>query len=281
MCPVAARNPLNGSAKVGADSERSRGRTVLFPRLPSFLLILSLSYAPSAFPQQATAAEPAETRGQARAVVQLLAIGPGGGDKNRECSATGFLVSPEGYILTNAHVMEEAQRCLGRNPHARILAKLAASESRTAKAISCDLVGLDELHDLAVLRTERPPTPAGQPVAYALLEPREVEEGTPVVVIGHPVFAWQPITQAGKVVRRATMGLSDRNTTKSDVLILDISLRPGNSGSPVYDAGGHGVVGVVVSQDPSLPSHTVAVTIRDAIDLLDRYGVNWHAAGKR
>ena len=59
-----------------------------------------------------------------RAVVQLLAIGPGGQEQNRECSATGFLINEEGYILTNAHVVQDAHRCLARGRSARCQGRL-------------------------------------------------------------------------------------------------------------------------------------------------------------
>src|SRR5579863_5191429 len=59
------------------------------------------------------------------AVVQLLAVGPGDKGQNHECSATGFLVNEDGYILTNAHVVEKSEDCLAKSPGAKILAKLA------------------------------------------------------------------------------------------------------------------------------------------------------------
>jgi len=211
------------------------------------------------------------------AVVQLVAIGPGARDKNRECAATGFFVNEDGYILTNAHVIEDAQACLARSAHGKILAKVGGSGSATAPAFSCELVGLDETHDLAVLKTERPLATNPKSVPYALLDLHDVEEGAPVLVAGHPTFAWQPVTQTGKVVQREMMDLSVRSSEKSEVLVLDIALKPGNSGSPVYRAETQGVVGVVVSRDPSLPSQTVALTIPTVIALLDRCGVKWHA----
>jgi len=72
----------------------------------------------------------------AAAVVQLLAIGPGQGEKNRACSATGFFVNEEGYILTNAHVVEDARRCLAGSPEAKIVAKLATPDAHAATAVS-------------------------------------------------------------------------------------------------------------------------------------------------
>ena len=212
-----------------------------------------------------------------RAVVQLVAVGPAEKGENRECSATGFLINEEGYLITNAHVVEDAKRCLERAPGAKILAKLAVIDSRTAKAVRCELVGIDAGNDLALLKTEGPPFAESSGVPpYAPLDVREVAVKTPVLVSGHPEFSWQPVTQAGRVVRRGQAYLAGEDAAPSDVLELDIPLRPGNSGSPVYRQGG-GVIAIVDQKDSLRPSHAVAVSIRYAIALAKRCGVKWHA----
>lgn len=209
------------------------------------------------------------------AVVQLLAIGPGSGDQNKECAATGILVNEDGVILTNAHVVEDARRCLAGSSGAKIVAKFARPGERTATGISCDVVALDELHDLALLLTERPASPDAAH-AFAALDAREVAAGTAVAVTGHSAFAWQPTTEKGTILRRILLPLSDTSAEKSEVLILDIPLQRGASGSPVYlDSGG--IVGVISRQNPSRPAETVAVPVGYAIELLKRKGLRWHA----
>ena len=210
------------------------------------------------------------------AVVQLLAIGPGGADKNSACSSTGFFVNEQGYLLTNAHVMEEARRCLAASPSGKIVAKLARPGARTAQAYSCDVVAVDELRDLAVLKTERP-LPADASPFYAFLDGDEPPAGARISVTGHPAFAWHAVTDRGRLVGRARLALDDKSAEKSDVLILDVSLRKGSSGSPVVLESG-AVVGVVERRNPARPSQTVAVPIRYAIELLERHGVRWYAS---
>jgi serine protease Do len=252
-----------------------------FPPLP-----LACQASPFAFALRSPAAKQASASASSSrsdrtlaAVVQLLAVGPGQRGKNQECSATGFLVNEEGYLVTNAHVVEDAQRCLGRSPGAKILAKLAPPGAKTAPAASCDVVGLDERHDLAVLKAERPlRAEASAAPAYTWLDAGAVAVGSPVVVSGHPAFAWQPVTQSGELVWRGTRRLLGGSTEASEVLVVNIPLRRGNSGSPVYREAG-GVVGVIAEADESRPSHSVAVPIRYAIELLDRLGVRWHAGG--
>ncbi len=223
-----------------------------------------------------------------RAVVQLLAVGPGRQGQNQECSATGFLVNDDGYVLTNAHVIKELRECLPKTPEAKVVAKFAPAaadesgavpqEGVMAPSVSCGLVGLDEVHDLAVMKAERP-VRLGEhrSIPYETLNAVEVAPGASVKVTGHPAFAWQAVTEPGHVLSHKKLLLSGRNAPPSEVLILDLRLRRGNSGSPVYLDPGGGVVGVVVAEDPQNSAQSVAVRIRYAIELLDRLGVTWHS----
>jgi S1-C subfamily serine protease len=217
-----------------------------------------------------------------RAVVELLAVGPGDRGNNRECEATGLLINEEGFILTNAHVVEQARECLAGSPSAKILARPATPDPSVGSAVSCDVVSLDELHDLALLKAERPlfDDLAEAGMNYLALDLADVEDGAEVAVTGHPAFAWQPLTQSGRVLRHATLALSDTTTAESQVIILNIALRKGNSGSPVYRANDGSVVGIVERKDLRHPSQSVAVPIRYAIEMLDRTGVKWHAGEK-
>lgn len=215
-----------------------------------------------------------------RAVVQLMAIGPASQEQNQECSATGFLINEDGYLITNAHVVENAKRCLEKAPGAKILAKLAVTSSQTAPAVPGDVVALDIPNDLALLRLERPlPAIAGHKPPYATLDVRPVPVGLAVRVTGHPAFSWQPVTQAGRVVwlGRTRLEEPEVNSTFSDALEIDTHLRPGNSGSPVYRPGG-GVIGVVDRRNMLRPAYSFAVAIHYALELAVRNGVPWHPA---
>jgi serine protease Do len=213
------------------------------------------------------------------AVVQLVAVGPGEKEQNRDCAATGFLINEEGYLITNAHVVEAAHRCLEKAPGAKILAKLAVNDARTAPAVPCEVIGMDVPNDLALLRTERPlQASSGGGPSYALLDARAVAVGTEVNVTGYPALSWQPVTQTGHAIWIGAIRLEDTGNNShpaSAALIVDIHLRPGSSGSPVYRADG-GVIGVVDKRDSLRPSYSDAVAIRYAIELAERHGVRWH-----
>src|SRR5205814_1884380 len=127
--------------------------------LITLLAFLALGYAV----QSAGAPHPhSQSEPVISAVVQLLAVGAGARGQSQECSATGFLVNEDGYILTNAHVVLGSQACLAKNAAAKIVAKIAPvdathsvtspsalhpdisaqTQSISAAVISCDVIGL-------------------------------------------------------------------------------------------------------------------------------------------
>ncbi|MGD1102688.1 MAG: serine protease [Terriglobia bacterium] len=251
-----------------------------FCLLPFALCVLTCLSFPIAASSQAPAQKPPPQYDRVlRAVVQLLAVGPANQDQNQECSATGFLINEDGYLITNWHVVEAAKGCLEKAPGAKILAKLAVTSPRTARAVACDVVALDEPNDLALLKAERPLVPnPGEMPPFATLDTHAVAVGMAARVSGYPAFSWQPVTQSGSVVWIDRTGLRETDAPSpppSDAVGIDIHLRPGNSGSPVYRPGG-GVIAVVDKRDPLRPEYSVAVAIHYAIELAQRNGVRWH-----
>jgi S1-C subfamily serine protease len=202
----------------------------------------------------------------ARAVVQLVAIGPGAGEKKQECAATGFLISAEGHILTNAHVVEDARRCLASSPGAKIVAKFGSGDGRAAEALACDVIAKDEDRDLAILRTDSAP-PADWRLVPLRLRREPVPVGTRVWVTGHPSFRWEAKTYSGRVVALRSMALNGSRSPHAEVLVLDIPLRRGASGSPVYIDSGE-VIGIIERQGTDR-LETVAVRSSEAVKLLE------------
>ena len=156
--------------------------------------------------------------------------------------------------------------------------KLISNDSRTAPAVPCDVMGIDAPNDLALLKTERPllANPGDEP-PYATLDPRALAVGTAVRVSDYPAFSWQPFTQAGHITRsgRTPLDETDASPFASNALMVDIRLRTGNSGGPVYRPGG-GVIAVVDKRDSLRPAYSIAVAIHYAIALAERHGARWH-----
>jgi len=133
---------------------------------------------------------------------------------------SGFIVSGDGLILTNAHVVKDAQS---------VTVLLADRREFTAQVL-----GSDAATDIAVLRI---PVQGLQPVRLG--NPAQLQVGDPVLAIGAPYGLAQTAT-AGIV---SATGRSLPGDGAVPFIQTDAAVNPGNSGGPLFDAAGN-VVGI-------------------------------------
>ncbi|MBS0356768.1 MAG: DegQ family serine endoprotease [Proteobacteria bacterium] len=133
---------------------------------------------------------------------------------------SGFIVSPDGYVLTNAHVVEGADE---------IIVKLTDKREFRAR-----LMGADPRSDVALLKIEA----AGLP-KVTLGDPSRLRVGDWVVAIGSP-FGFENSVTAGIV---SAKGRSLPQESFVPFIQTDVAINPGNSGGPLFNMKGE-VVGM-------------------------------------
>lgn len=154
---------------------------------------------------------------QSRPAVYLIALLDDDG-KTSGCG-TGFLISPEGLLVTNAHVIEGAHTMI------------AKAENGGLFPIR-KVLGVDSLNDLALLQLE------GKNLPFLPLAPAGgAEAGSRIAVIGSPL-GLQGTLSEGIVSARRTLPGQTR-----EVLQISAPISQGSSGSPVLDSQGR-VVGI-------------------------------------
>lgn len=149
------------------------------------------------------------------------------GDQDQQglSTGTGFVVSDDGFIVTNAHVVLGARR-----------ATVTFGEDRD---IDAEIKGVDLNTDLAVLKVD-PKDHSLQPLALGTA--KRLRVGDPVVAIGNP-FGLDRTLTTGVVsaLARKIQGLN--GFTISNVVQTDAAINKGNSGGPLLDSQGR-VIGV-------------------------------------
>jgi serine protease DegQ len=144
-----------------------------------------------------------------------------GGTQRREGLGSGVIVSEQGYILTNHHVIESVDQI-----------EVALSDARKVPA---RVVGADPETDLAVLKIDVPKLPA---ITFA--RPEQLRVGDVVLAIGNPFGVGQTVT-FGIVsgLGRSHLGIA----TFENFIQTDAAIHPGNSGGALVDVKGN-LVGV-------------------------------------
>lgn len=201
---------------------------------------------------------------------------------------SGFLIGDGSLVATCAHVLPETTVPANAATPPPALAVLVGSGDGNGTAVEGEVVASERTHDLAIIRVKR-----RLGTAVELGPPALPPEGTEVALMGFPIgsaLGFRPVTHRGIVAAVVasslpTVAARQLNSAavfrlregKFELLQLDATAYPGNSGGPLFDSASGQVVGVVsmvaikgqresaLSQPTGI---TYAVPVRHLRDLL-------------
>ena len=180
---------------------------------------------------------------------------PGMGPNNqqqKQMSATGsgFILESDGYIITNAHVVGEADS---------IIVKLADKREFQAK-----LLGIDKRTDVALLKIEAKDLPA-----VKIGNPKNIKVGEWVAAIGSP-FGLENTMTVGVISAKGRALPQQENYVP--FIQTDVAINPGNSGGPLFNTNGE-VIGInsqIYSRTGGYMGLSFAIPIDVAMDVADQ-----------
>ena len=152
---------------------------------------------------------------------------PFGLPQEGDATGSGFVVDKDGYIVTNAHVVEGAD-------------SVDVSFDENGDSVPADVKGVDTSADLAVLKVD--PSKVKNLTPIPLGDSSEAQVGDPVIAVGNPFGLSRTVT-TGIVSGLQRQIQAPNGFTISNVIQTDASINPGNSGGPLLDANGR-VIGI-------------------------------------
>ena len=160
-------------------------------------------------------------------------------------AGSGFIINKKGYVITNAHVVKNADK---------IEVTLKDGRSFNGKVI-----GSDSTLDLAVIKIE-----GGDLPTVVLGDSQKIKPGQWVIAIGNP-YQFSNTVTAGII---SATGRALRDIGKQDLIQTDAAINPGNSGGPLIDMNGR-VIGISVAIAAGAEGIGFAIPINAAKEVLN------------
>ncbi len=156
------------------------------------------------------------------------AFNPFGGGGGGTATGSGFVIDQEGHVLTNAHVVEGADKI-----------EVTLGDADNSQPFSAKVVGKDPSTDVALLQVD---APSDQLHPLSLGNSSNLQVGDAVVAIGNP-FGLDRTVTTGIVSALQREIKAPNGFTINNVIQTDAAINPGNSGGPLLDASGR-VIGI-------------------------------------
>ena len=181
-----------------------------------------------------------------------------GQPKDGRSMGSGFLISPDGYILTNHHVVEDADE---------ITVRLLDRSEFDAK-----IIGFDQRSDLALLKIDSDDLPA-----LKFAKPDKLKVGEWVLAIGSP-FDLDYSASAGIISAIGRSIPTDKGDNYVPFIQSDVAINPGNSGGPLLNLDGE-VVGInsqIFTRSGGSVGVSFSIPVSVAIEVVDQLKLKGH-----
>jgi serine protease Do len=179
---------------------------------------------------------------------------------NPRSLGSGFIISADGYVLTNNHVIDNA---------ATIIVRLNDRRELEAK-----LIGADPRSDLALLKVDGKNLPT-----VKLGRAGDLEVGEWVLAIGSP-FGFDYSVTAGIVSAMGRSLPTENNENYVPFIQTDVAINPGNSGGPLFNLGGE-VVGInsqIYTRSGGFMGVSFAIPVDVAMEVVDQLKSSGHVS---
>lgn len=181
---------------------------------------------------------------------EVTQTGPNGGTARGQASGTGFVLSADGYIVTNNHVIAE-----GDSP------VVTFADGTTESAT---IVAGDPSRDLAVLRVDRTDL-----VPLAVGDSDELRLGDQLIAVGYALdLNGEPSVTAGILSAKNRTITETNGAQLVNLLQTDTAINPGNSGGPLLNSRGE-VVGINTAIAGQAQNIGFAIAITPVMDVID------------
>ena len=181
-------------------------------------------------------------------------------------AGTGFIITSDGYIMTNYHVIEPAYE---NNYKITVLFKDGTS-------YEASVAGFEEDGDIAVLKIDAADL---SPVTVGNSD--NIAVGDSVFAIGHPLGELDFSMTSGRVSALNRSITADRNSAPINMFQFDAAINSGNSGGPVFNESGE-VIGIATAKVGSsgVEGLGFAIPINDAADIANELITKGYVSGK-
>ena len=181
-------------------------------------------------------------------------------------AGTGFIITSDGYIMTNYHVIEPAYE---NNYKITVLFKDGTS-------YDASVAGFEEDGDIAVLKID-----ANDLSPVSIGNSDNIAVGDSVFAIGHPLGELDFSMTSGRVSALDRSITADRNSAPINMFQFDAAINSGNSGGPVFNESGE-VIGIATAKVGSsgVEGLGFAIPINDAADIANELITKGYVSGK-